>query len=99
MADLLEYLLANRHRFNNRSIVYCLTLARMAPQPGARISREHLRDAFGLGSTSSVSTVLADMRRRGLIDYQGGHREHPGYQFHRIGPERSGLREAHPNRR
>jgi hypothetical protein len=92
MTELLEYLLANRHRFNNRSIVCCLALARMAPQPDERISRERLQDVFGLGSPSAVSTVLLDLQRRGLIDYRCGHRDRPGYRFRRIGPSQEKAR-------
>jgi hypothetical protein len=86
MTDLIDHLLAERHRLPNAVIIDCLVLAQMQPSPKHRLSVESLLLVMGLSCQASLSTRMGKLKRYGLIDYKAGSRADPGYLITRVGP-------------
>ncbi len=95
---LVTYLLANRHRLQNRVIIACLALNRLNPQPSRRVTFEELMEVWQVSTRSNVVTLVSALRKADLIAYDRGATGHTGYRFWRVGPERRTLRETHPHR-
>ena len=89
MTDLIDYLLAERHRIPNQVIIDCLTLARHPHIPGQRISMASLLMVLDAGTQPSLSQRLIKLKRYGLLDYERGYRGGPGYLITRVGPAAS----------
>jgi hypothetical protein len=86
VTDLIDHLLAQRHRIPNQVIIDCLALARLQPSPEQRFSVAKLQAALDAGSQSSMSQRLGKVKRYGLLDYERGYRGDPGYRITRVGP-------------
>jgi hypothetical protein len=86
VSELVAYLLANRQRIPNRTIIAFLVLAQLAPKPTERISAERLIEALEISNHSYLSKLLGEMLRFDLVDYEAGDRAEPGYRFFRVGP-------------
>jgi hypothetical protein len=82
---LLQYLLDNRHRFNNKVLIDCLALASHGAA-GRRIMVHELEEVLQVQGFAYVSVRLRLLKRAGLVDYTSGHWSRPGYVFHRVGP-------------
>lgn len=86
MTDLIDHLLAERHRIPNAVIIDCLVLAQLAPSPEQRVSVASLLLVMGLSCQASLSTRMGKLKRYGLLDYKAGTRAEPGYLITRVGP-------------
>lgn len=86
MAELLPYLLDNRHRLPNQVIIDCLALAQLDQGPRQRVGRRVLQAHLQVGSQSHLSLRLKALRSAGLLDYERGVRGDPGYLIRRLGP-------------
>lgn len=86
MTELIDHLLAERHRIQNQTIIDCLALARLAPSPEHRISATQLMEALNATSQQCLTNRLARLRRYELLDYKSGHNGAPGYLITRVGP-------------
>lgn len=86
MTDLIDHLLAERHRIPNQVIIDCLVLARLQPTPRQRVSVTSLMMVLDAGSQSSLSQRLGKVKRYGLLDYERGYVGDPGYRILRVGP-------------
>lgn len=85
--DLAQYLLTQRHRLSGDTITDCIALALLWNQaPTARITWHQLGDCWGTGSHSYVSKRMRKLIKAGLISYDVGTLDAPGYLIHRIGP-------------
>lgn len=87
MTKLLNYLLDNSDRIPNGMIVDCLKLARFNPKPSQRLPPAFLAQQLGTTSTAEVSRRLGRLYRRGLLDYEKGVPNRPGYTIFRVGPK------------
>jgi hypothetical protein len=89
MADaaLVSYLLANRHRITNRSIINCLALAQLNPTPHRRVTAKELIPIFQNNTQGGIRFLMNELRHFGLVDFESGRRGTPGYLIWRVGPE------------
>jgi predicted transcriptional regulator len=87
MNDVLNYLLDHSHQIPNGMIVDCLKLAQLNPDPDQRLSVAVLKQHLGTRSNVEVSRRLTRLHRVGLIHYEKGQHNMPGYRFLRVGPE------------
>jgi len=83
--EILEYLLAHRHRYKNQVLIDCLALASHGVA-GRRVLVRELEDVLQAQGFAYVSVRIRHLKRVGLIDYEPGHWSRPGYLFHRVGP-------------
>lgn len=89
MVEVVSHLLQQRHRLKDVAAVDCLALAQLLlEQPPRKVPSEELRIVFNSSSQNCLANRLRRLRRAGLVEYQHGGGEHPGYQFLRIGPVR-----------
>jgi hypothetical protein len=86
MTDLIDHLLAERHRIPNQVIIDCLVLARLQPMQDRKLLVTELQAALDAGSQSSLSQRLGKVKRYGLLDYERGYVGDPGYRITRVGP-------------
>jgi hypothetical protein len=96
---LVTYLLANRHRIPNKTIINCLALARLNPTPVRRVTVEELITLFQHSKRGGISGLMLELKRCGLVDFESGVCGTPGYLIFRVGPKEEAAREAHPHRR
>lgn len=87
LSDVLTYLLDNSHRIPNAMIVDCLKLAQLNPDPDQRLPVAVLKQHLGTRSNVEVSRRLGRLHRVGLVHYEKGVINTPGYRFLRVGPE------------
>lgn len=87
IAALTAHLLANRHRIPARTIVDCLSLAHFNPSPEQRFTVPELFKPLHASDRSNVAEKLSQLSRHGLIRYESGKPNAPGYRFLRIGPD------------
>lgn len=84
---LAKYLLAQRYRLSDTTITDCIALGFLWNQaPTERITWHQLCDCWGTGSHSYVSKRMCKLGKAGLISYDVGTLDAPGYLIHRIGP-------------
>jgi hypothetical protein len=83
--NLLEHLLANRHRLMNQVIIDCLVLATL-PLGGRRYTWEVLAELLYATSQPHLSKKLCQLKLANLIDYERGDKCSPGYLIRRVGP-------------
>lgn len=86
MNELIDHLLAERHRIPNQVIIDCLTLARLEPSPEQRFPIARMLEVLDAGTQPSMSLRLTKLKRHGLLDYERGYRGDPGYRITRVGP-------------
>lgn len=96
---LVTYLLDNRYRIPNRTIINCLALARLNPTPLRRVTVEELIPLFQHSKRGGISCLMLELKICGLVDFEKGVRGNPGYLIFRVGPKEEKAHEAHPNRR
>jgi DNA-binding MarR family transcriptional regulator len=83
--DLVDHLLAHRHRIPNRSVLDVLALVRFGPSTSRRYSWRELAEVFGVVSRPYVTQKLRLLERLGLLSYEPGTYDEPGYLIHRVG--------------